>query len=98
VAGRKILLVLDDTAVITLDPMPPAEAATLLARLAARAGIGAAEPAVGDLARLGGYLPLAIGMLASQLRHHPAWTAADLAAVLAGARDRLAVMPRRTYR
>jgi hypothetical protein len=31
-------------------------------------------------------------MLARQLRHHPAWTAAELAAVLAAARDRLALM------
>ena len=92
VTSRRRLTALDDATVITLDPMPPAEAAALLARLAARAGIRAADPAVGELARLCGYLPLAIGMLASQLRHHPAWTAADLAAGLAGARDRLALM------
>ena len=92
VTSRRRLTALDDTAVITLDPLPPAQAATLLAQLAARAGIRAGDPAVGDLARLGGYLPLAIGMLASQLRHHPAWTAAGLAADLAGARDRLALM------
>jgi len=47
---------------------------------------------VGEITRLCGYLPLAIGMLASQLRHHPAWTAASLATDLAGVRDRLAVM------
>jgi tetratricopeptide (TPR) repeat protein/transcriptional regulator with XRE-family HTH domain len=92
VTSRRRLAALDDTAVITLDPLPHAQAAALLARLAARAGIGAADPAVDELARLGGYLPLAIGMLASQLRHHPAWTAADLATSLVGARDRLAVM------
>jgi tetratricopeptide (TPR) repeat protein/transcriptional regulator with XRE-family HTH domain len=92
VTSRRRLTALGDTAVITLGPLPPAQAAALLARLAARAGIGAADPAVGELARLGGYLPLAIGMLASQLRHHPAWTAADLAAELAGARDQLALM------
>ena len=92
VTSRRRLAALDDIAVITLDPLPPAQAATLLARLAARAGIGAADPGVGDLARLGGYLPLAIGMLASQLRHHRTWTAADLAASLATARDRLALM------
>src|SRR5215813_8270234 len=92
VTSRRRLTALDDTAVITLDPLPPAQAAALLARLAARAGIGATDPAVGELTRLGGYLPLAIGMLASQLRHHPAWTASDLAAELADTRDRLAVM------
>src|SRR5205807_7754766 len=37
-------------------------------------------------------LPLAIGMLAGQLRHHPARSAAEFAAELAAARDRLAVM------
>ena len=31
-------------------------------------------------------------MLASQLRHHPAWAAAQLAASLEEARDRLALM------
>ena len=92
VTSRRRLSALDDATVITLDPLPPTEAATLLARLAARAGIRATDPAVSEITRLCGYLPLAIGMLARQLRHHPAWTAADLAAGLAGARDRLAVM------
>jgi tetratricopeptide (TPR) repeat protein/transcriptional regulator with XRE-family HTH domain len=92
VTSRRRLTALEDAAVISLDPLPPAQAATLLARLAARAGIRATDPAVGEISRLGGYLPLAIGMLASQLRHHAAWTAADLAAGVAGARDRLAVM------
>jgi tetratricopeptide (TPR) repeat protein/transcriptional regulator with XRE-family HTH domain len=92
VTSRPRLTALDDAAVISLDPLPPAEAATLLARLAARAGIRATDPAVDEITRLCGYLPLAIGMLASQLRHHPGWTAAGLAAGLADARDRLAVM------
>src|SRR5262249_44778297 len=46
----------------------------------------------GEITRLCGYLPLAIGMLAGQLRHHPAWTADSVAAGLTAARDRLAVM------
>src|SRR5208283_2652454 len=45
-----------------------------------------------EIARLCGYLPLAVGMLASQLRHHPAWSAAGLTADLAAAKDRLALM------
>jgi tetratricopeptide (TPR) repeat protein/transcriptional regulator with XRE-family HTH domain len=92
VTSRRRLTALDDAAVISLDALPPPEAVTLLARLAARAGIRATDPAVGEITRLCGYLPLAIGMLASQLRHHPAWTAADLAVGLASARDRLALM------
>ncbi len=77
---------------ISLDTLPPGEAAALLVRLAARAGIHAADAAVGEITRLCGYLPLAIGMIASQLHHHPAWTAVDLAAELAAAEDRLAFM------
>jgi tetratricopeptide (TPR) repeat protein/transcriptional regulator with XRE-family HTH domain len=123
VAGRKILLLLDDVAtheqvrpllpgsagslvlvtsrrrltaldatVISLDVLPAGEAAVLLARLAARPGLRAGDAGVGEITRLCGYLPLAIGMLARKLSHHPAWSAGQLAAELAEARDRLAVM------
>ena len=47
---------------------------------------------MGEIARLCGHLPLAIGMIASQLRHHPARTPDQLAGELAAARDRLALM------
>jgi tetratricopeptide (TPR) repeat protein/transcriptional regulator with XRE-family HTH domain len=92
ITSRRRLTALHGTAVISLDTFPPAEAATLLVRLAARPGLRAGDAAVGQITRLCGYLPLAIGMLASQLRHHPAWTAPGLAADLAAASDRLAVM------
>jgi tetratricopeptide (TPR) repeat protein/transcriptional regulator with XRE-family HTH domain len=92
ITSRRRLAALHDAAVLSLDIFPPAEAGTLLARLAARPGLRATDAAVGEITRLCGYLPLAIGMLASQLRHRPAWTAARLAADLAAARDRLARM------
>jgi tetratricopeptide (TPR) repeat protein/transcriptional regulator with XRE-family HTH domain len=92
VTSRRRLAALDDAAVISLDTLPPGEAAALLTRLAARPGLRATDPEVGDITRLCGYLPLAIAMLASQLRHHFAWTAAQLADGLAAAKDRLAVM------
>jgi tetratricopeptide (TPR) repeat protein/transcriptional regulator with XRE-family HTH domain len=92
VTSRRRLTALQDAAVVSLDILPAGEAAALLAGLAARPGLRAGDPAVGGIARLCGYLPLAIGMLASQLRHHPAWSAAKLAADLAAARDRLAMM------
>ena len=57
-----------------------------------RADLALDEAAGREITRLCGYLPLAIGMLARRLRHHPARTAAELAAELAAARDRLAVM------
>ncbi len=92
VTSRRRLTALDDSAVISLGGLSPGEAATLLARLAARPGIRAVDAAAGEITRLCGYLPLAIGMLARQLSQHPAWTAGDLAASLAAARDRLAAM------
>jgi tetratricopeptide (TPR) repeat protein/transcriptional regulator with XRE-family HTH domain len=92
VTSRRRLTALEDSAVISLGTLSPAEAVALLARLADRSDLGSGRGPGGEIARLCGYLPLAIGMLARQLRHHPARTGAELAAGLAAARDRLAVM------
>ncbi len=92
VTSRRHLTALEDATAISLDTLAPGEAAGLLARLAARPGLDPGDPAVAEITRLCGYLPLAIGMLARQLHHHPAWTPADLAADLAAARDRLELM------
>jgi len=92
VTSRRRLAALEDAAVISLDTLAPDEAATLLARLTGRAAIHPGDDAVAEITRLCGYQPLAIGMIASQLRHHPAWTARQLADGLAYARDRLALM------
>jgi tetratricopeptide (TPR) repeat protein/transcriptional regulator with XRE-family HTH domain len=92
VTSRRRLTALEDSAVISLGTLSPAEAVALLARLAGRSDLGSGSGPAGEIAQLCGYLPLAIGMLARQLRHHPARTAAELAAGLAAARDRLAVM------
>jgi len=92
ITSRRRLTALDDAAVLSVDTLTPADAAALLARLANRPDLGPETAAAAKIARLCGYLPLAIGMLARQLRHHPARTGAELAADLASARDRLAVM------
>jgi tetratricopeptide (TPR) repeat protein/transcriptional regulator with XRE-family HTH domain len=92
VTSRRRLTALEDATVISLDALPPEEAAALLARLAARPGLRPGDAAVGEITRLCGYLPLAIGMLASQLRHHRTWSAALLVAELTAASDRLAMM------
>jgi len=92
VTSRRHLSALDDATAISLDTLPPGEAAALLVRLAGRAALSPADPAVAEITRLCGYLPLAIGMVARQLRHHPAWTAAGRAVELASARDRLELM------
>ena len=92
VTSRRHLTALGDSRSISLDTLEPVEAATLLARLAARPGLDADDPAVREIARLCAYLPLAVGLIAGQLRHHPAWTAYDVAAELASARDRLELL------
>ena len=92
ITSRRRLAALEDTALVTLDTLTPDEATDLLARLAGRADVTADDPEVARIAALCGYLPLAIGMLARQLAHHPAWTPTGLAADLAAARDRLELM------
>jgi tetratricopeptide (TPR) repeat protein/transcriptional regulator with XRE-family HTH domain len=92
VTSRGHLPALDAVTVISLDTLPPGEAAALLVRLAARPGLRPGDPAVIEIIRLCGYLPLAVGMVARQLRHHPAWSAQGRAEELAAARDRLELM------
>ena len=92
VTSRRRLAALDDAAVVSLDTLAPGEAAALLARLAGRSDVTAGDAAVAELAALCGYLPLALGMTGRQLAHHPAWSAEDLAADLAAAKDRLELM------
>ena len=92
VTSRRRLTALEDSAVISLDILAPGEATALLTRLAARDGIYASDPAVGEITRLCGYLPLAIGLVAGQLKHHPARTAGQMAEDLAAATDRMALL------
>jgi tetratricopeptide (TPR) repeat protein len=92
VTSRRRLTALEDARTISLDALPPGEAAGLLVRLAVRPGLSTADPGVGEITRLCGCLPLAIGMLARQLYHHPAWTVAGRAAELAAAVDRLGLL------
>ena len=92
VTSRRHLSALEDTIAVNLDTLPPEEAGALLVRLAGRPGLTPGDPAVAEITRLCGFLPLAIGMVARQLHHHPAWTAAGQAAELASAQDRLELM------
>ena len=92
VTSRRHLSALEDATAVSLDTLPPGQAAALLVRLAGRAGLSPAARAVAEITRQCGYLPLAIGMVARQLHHHPAWSVTGRAAELAAARDRLELM------
>jgi len=92
VTSRQRLSALEDAAVIDLDTLGRRDATALLVKLSGRSGLNPSDPAVADLAGLCGDLPLAIGMVARQLYHHPARTPADLVADLTSARSRLDLM------
>ena len=85
ITSRRHLSALEDAIAVSLDTLPPGQAAVLLVRLAGRLGLSPDDPTVGEITGLCGYLPLAIGMVARQLHHHPAWTTAGRAAELAAA-------------
>ena len=72
VTSRRHLSALDGATAVSLDTLPPGQAAALLVRLAGRAGLSADDASVAELTRLCGFLPLAIGMVARLLHHHPA--------------------------
>jgi tetratricopeptide (TPR) repeat protein/transcriptional regulator with XRE-family HTH domain len=92
ITSRRRLSALEDAQNISLDTLPPDDAASLLIRLAGRPALEADDPAVRELAQMCDYLPLAVGIVGRQLRHRPAWTAANLAAAQASARDRLELL------
>ena len=92
ITSRRHLVALEDAHAISLDTLPPGEAAMLFIRLAARPELDPGDPAVAEVVRLCGHLPLAIGLLGRQLHHHPAWTTAHLAADLRTEQDRLRLM------
>ncbi|WP_245657981.1 NB-ARC domain-containing protein, partial [Herbidospora mongoliensis] len=90
ITSRRRLIALDGAEPLALDTLPPDQAAELFTRLAHRgAPSGTDADAVTELARLCGYLPLAIALLASRLAHHPTWDLARFTTDFAAAQDRL---------
>jgi tetratricopeptide (TPR) repeat protein/transcriptional regulator with XRE-family HTH domain len=92
ITSRRRLTALADVESISLDTLDPGEACVLLGRLAGQPGLAGRDGPAAEITRMCGYLPLAIGMVAGQLKHHPAWSAEDLAISLAAARDRLELL------
>ena len=92
ITSRRNLTALEDARLISLDVLTSEEATRLLVRLADRPALDPADPAIEQIARLCGNLPLALGMLGRRLYHNPSWAPANLAAELAEARNRLEPM------
>ena len=63
---------------VPLDVLPPPQAAEMFTRLAPRAADNPDQ--VAEVARLAGFLPLALSLLARLFARHQSWTLADLTA------------------
>ena len=93
VTSRRHLTVLEDARVISLETLSPPDAVALLVRLASRpVPLDPGDRVLAEIARLCGYLPMALAMIGRQLHQYPAWAPASLRAELETARDRLELM------
>ncbi|TCO59419.1 AfsR/SARP family transcriptional regulator [Actinocrispum wychmicini] len=90
VTSRRRLVDLDVTHTLSLDLLPPDDAITLLARVIGHQRSAAEPAAVADVARLCGYLPLALRVAAARLRARPTWSVGYMAERLRDESRRLA--------
>ena len=90
VTSRRRLTALAEAVPITLETLTADEAAHLFTRLSYRPGLETTDEGIVRITALCGYLPLAISLMAGQLKYHETWTTGDLATDLASASNRLA--------
>ena len=74
VTSTSRMAALAGAAAVPLDLMPPGQAAELLTAIVGAARARAEPEAVGEIARLCGYLPLALRIAGARLVSRPAWT------------------------
>jgi tetratricopeptide (TPR) repeat protein/transcriptional regulator with XRE-family HTH domain len=91
VTSRRRLTELRDARLMNLGILHADEAAEMLVNLTGRPDVRL-DASVRELARLCGYLPLAMGLMASKLASHPAWSAGQMVVRLTAARSRLDLM------
>jgi tetratricopeptide (TPR) repeat protein len=77
---------------LAVDVLTPGEATDLIARIAGDARVTAEQDAAAELARITGYLPLALRIVAERLSDRPDLRLGDLVHELAVERDRLDVL------
>jgi len=92
VTSRRRLRALDDAHILSLDLLPAPDAVALLLAVAGPGRISADDPRLGELAELCGYLPLALRIAASLLRHRRTWSLEHLAGQLRDQHQRVATL------
>lgn len=83
------LVAREGAARLTLDPLHPTEAFSLLERIVGEDRVEGEGAAAAELTRACAYLPLALRIAAERVAVHPRLTLAELAHQLSGERDRL---------
>jgi DNA-binding SARP family transcriptional activator len=81
VTSRATLIGLAGARLLELGLLPPADAVSLLGRVAGRGRL-TGDPAAGEIVRLCDHLPLAVRIAGSRLAARPGWSLARLAAAL----------------
>jgi DNA-binding SARP family transcriptional activator/tetratricopeptide (TPR) repeat protein len=89
VTSRRRLKGLDDAHALSLDLLSPPGAVALLRAVAGPGRIASGDSLAGEIAGLCGYLPVALRIAASLLRHRPSWPLEHLAGQLRDQHQRL---------
>jgi tetratricopeptide (TPR) repeat protein len=93
ITSRHRLGALEGVRPLSLEVPSAADAVRMLARISGRDADSAEDAtAMAEIVRRCGYLPLAIALMAAQLRNHPRWDAGYLAGLLAEAHDDLGAL------
>ena len=92
VTSRRRLKALDDAHVMSLDLLSAPDAVALLRAVAGPSRIPPNDPLASEIAELCGYLPLALRIAASLLRHRSTWDFQHLAGQLRDQHQRVAAL------
>jgi tetratricopeptide (TPR) repeat protein len=87
ITSRRRLTALDDAYPLSLETLPAADARTLLHRVAGPDRIRGQDDDVEKVIELCAGLPMAIRMIAAQLRNHPTWRVQYVADLLSDAQN-----------
>ena len=92
VTSRRRLKGLHDARILSLDVLPPADAAALISAVAGNERVRPDDPALAEIIELCGALPLALRISAALLLHRPAWTPEHLVGLLRDANERIRIL------